>query len=405
MKVHGRTIDPWLTLFAVLLTVLGCVAIFDAGFARSTQSGSWIPPEFRAQIAFSVIAVIAGMGAALVPIEKWKRAALPMLGIGFLLLVLVKIIGIEMNGAQRWIKLGPITIQAAEFMKVAMILFLAWLLPQRKDWKRPKRKLRDFADKLDYVVLPRLARYWPLLVVGLAVVLIEREPDLGTAAVVAATAFFMFVYAGVSRFSLVAVTLGSLLFTGVFLSQETYRMERITSHLHRWEDRHMDDIGYQTTQSETAMADGGLFGQGIGAGRVKHYMPAATTDFIFATIAEETGLFGVTILVALTAAMVVRMIQLAGRSQSPFGQLVAVGVALWMTVQAATNLMMANGALPPIGIPYPLISSGGSSLIAIWVGIGMTLSAGAKTAPDQLEDAVEDRGYRWGHGRTRPSRA
>jgi cell division protein FtsW len=256
---------------------------------------------------------------------------------------------------------------------------------------------------MDTVMVPKLRRCLPGLWVLLAVVLINKEPDLGTAAVIAATAFVMFVAGGVTRKTLFVGVLLAALGVGAMIKQEPYRMERIANHASRWSDQNMDDTGYQTVQSEVAQASGGVLGVGIGAGRAKHVLPATTTDFIMATVGEEFGLLGSLVVVGLLGAFVLRLIVLAGRAETQFGALVLTGIAAWIGVQACTNIMMANGFLPAIGIPLPFISSGGSSLISLWLGIGLAQAVLAPL-PAKEEELAPRRHRRW-HRRARLSRA
>lgn len=403
MRVQGRNFDGLLTLFAVALTFFGCIAIFDAGFVRSLQGGSAVPHEFKMQVIFAVLGLMLFTWTSVVRADVWRKWTPVLFVLSILSLIAVELVGVSQNGAQRWLKFGPIMVQPAEFMKVVAILFLALHLATRSPWQGPKRPPRDWAEKLDKIVVPKLARMWPVYVLGFVFLLIEREKDLGTAAVVAATAFTMCSFGGASRASIIGVALCGAVVVGGFAIKEPYRIERITSHFHRWEDNHLDDIGYQTTQSETAMASGGLIGAGIGAGRAKHMLPAATTDFVFATIAEETGLLGVLVILGLMGGVVWRLMVMARVAASPFGRMVCMGTAIWLTVQAVTNLMMANGTLPAIGIPFPFVSSGGSSLLAIWVALGICQSAYAENP--QEEEVRATRRYRWRHRRSRLSRA
>lgn len=380
MKILRNISDPTLFWLAVAMSLTGLVAIYDAGFARSWSKGVFLPAEFRSQILFLFISVVVGLLVSRVPAQFWRKSAPCWFAFGFLALLLVKVIGKSQSGAQRWIAVGPIDVQPSEFVKVAVILFLAGVLSLRTDWKGPKRAPRDWAERLDRVWLPQLQRWMPALLVLLAGILIEREPDLGTAAVILGTGFMMYWFAGIRAKSLaLVVVLGSVAVGGMVAAQP-YRLERITNHQHRWDENQLDDIGYQTTQSEMAMADGGLTGVGLGAGRVKHLMPAATTDFIFATIAEESGFLGVAALLGLTGLFLWRLWWLGQHSRTAFGYYLCHGVAIWLTIQAVTNLMMANGTLPPIGIPFPFISSGGSSLLAVWIVVGLVQSSVGETA-------------------------
>lgn len=402
---HGRTLDRQLIFGALLMSLLGCGVILTAGFARSIASGDgFLSRELIIQFIALLLAVPTMIGIARVPASVWRRLMPVVFFIAFLGLLAVKLFGHEMSGAQRWIKLGPITIQPAEFMKVAAILFVAVILSTRKEWKMPKLgRNPDWAKKLDHLYLPKLMRFWPALLLLGVIYMIEREPDLGTAAVVGAVTYLMFCFGGATRFSIVFVTLLAVVGTWMMVKSEPYRMERITSHLHRWEDHHVDDIGYQTTQSETAMASGGFAGVGVGAGRAKHMMPAATTDFAMATVAEETGFLGVVFVLAATGFIIWRLLEMAKLSSTLYGYHLCIGVAIWLTVQACVNLAMANGFLPPIGIPFPFISSGGSSLFALWIALGLCQSAYCEQPA--LEGSHEARRHRWGHRRTRLSGA
>jgi cell division protein FtsW (lipid II flippase) len=166
----------------------------------------------------------------------------------------------------------------------------------------------------------------------------------------------------------------------------------------------VDDIDFQTDQSELAQANGGMLGVGPGSGRAKHVLPAATTDFVMATVGEEFGLVGVTLVIAVLFLMCVRLYSLAMKTKGEFGSLVLIGMASWIAIQTCTNVMMANGALPAIGIPLPFISYGGSSLLALWTGLGVCQSVLAPVKIKQEEPIAPNRDGGW-HGRPRFSGA
>ncbi|MCC6686014.1 MAG: FtsW/RodA/SpoVE family cell cycle protein [Fimbriimonadaceae bacterium] len=366
--------DPVINWLTAVLVTAGVFVIFDAGFARSIQKGDGlVPGEFKSQVIFGLLAALIAYAVSRVPGNVWRRLSLPIFAVSMLGLVAVKIFGQEMNGAQRWLKIGPIQVQPAEFMKIAAIVFVASVLADRKPWRRAKTT--DWAQWLDRVAVLKFVRLLPMFAILAAVLLIELEPDLGTAAVIGATGYFMFLFGGITTKSKLWVSAIALLLVGGLVLKSPFRMERVTNHVHRWEADRIDDVGYQTVQSEIAMASGGLVGTGPGSGRVKHLMPAATTDFVFATVAEETGLLGVMAILSLVGALVWRIWLQALRCRNAFAQNLCFGVAIWLTIQATVNLMMANGFLPPIGIPFPFISSGGSSLIALLIGVALCQSA------------------------------
>jgi len=395
--------DAILWLFAGIATIIGAVMIFDAGYARSIQDGYGpIPREFKSQSLYIVFSLIAYALCTKIPLERWGRWSTGLFLLSLAALVAVELVGKELNGAKRWLELGPLMIQPAEFFKCTSILFLALSFAKRQR-KKPIGNIAHWGLWMDKVFVPFALRALPVMLVLLGIFLINKEPDLGTAAIVAVTLFAMMILGGVSRRSLLLFSIGGSIAVTVMVLQEPYRVDRIVNHSQRRDVANRDDTGFQTITSETAIASGGWSGVGIGSGRAKHLMPAATTDFLMATVAEEFGLFGSLGVIGVLAAIVGRLVQLGNRHSSVFGQLVLYGVACWIGVQTCTNIMMANGTLPAIGIPLPFLSSGGSSLLALWIAVGICQSAVIAKAPQ--EETVEARGDgRWDR-RSRLSRA
>lgn len=406
INLRFKVQDPVLFMLALLATAIGLLVIFDAGFARSMQSQKGvIPREFLSQLVFLPIAVgLSGLigGSSQVKWQKWSKI---LWGITVILLIAVMVPGLHyaMNGATRWVKLGPLVLQPAEFAKITSILYVAGVFATRKAWPKKIAPPKHFADWLDRIAVPKLGRIMPAVWILAAVLMITKEPDLGTAAVIAVTAFAIFAVGGATTKSLaIAVALSFVGIIGL-IKMEPYRVARFENHNSRWSDENMDSNGYQTVQSELAMASGGATGVGIGAGRAKHVLPATTTDFIMATVGEEFGLIGSLMILGVLAAIVLRLISLAGTAKTPFAKYVLCGVASWFAIQTCVNVMMANGFLPAIGIPLPFVSSGGSSLIALWIALGLCQSVLAP--PVEKEAARAPSNHRWGHRRPRFSRA
>ncbi len=395
--------DPWLFWLAMAATVLGLLAIFDSGYARAAADGMIVPREFRSQLVSLIGALVAALGCWLIAPKKWRVLSWVFYAVTILGLVAVKVVGTEINGAKRWIDLKLLMVQPAEFAKVSVILLLAVVLASRRPSPKPPHPPRHWAERLDWVWIPRVARSWPLIFVLVAAGLIVAEPDLATAVVIVVVSGVVLVLGGVSRGSLATLALVGALIVGVLVWKEPYRMDRILHHGERWSVDNIDGIGYQTTQSEAAMAKGGVFGVGLGEGRAKHTLPAPTTDFISTTIAEELGLVGTLGLLALMGGIAWRLMTLARATDDRFGKLVLGGVAGWIGIQACTNIVMANGFAPPIGVPMPFVSAGGSSLMALWMAIGVCQSV----LREGREEATEDetgRDRRWDR-RARVSRA
>ncbi len=399
--------DSQLFVLGLVLSVIGLFLIFDAGYPRSIQAGRGaVPREFWMQSVCLAIGLAAAAMVSRLHWKDWLKASkfVWMLAFGLLVAVAIPGVGVEMNGAVRWLRLGPFLLQPSEFAKVALVLYLAGVLAVRKPRRSQKGRPMGIALWLDNVAVPKVKRWLPGVWALIAVALIALEPDLGTAAVLAVTAFAMFVVGGATTKSLLfGAAVGAV---GVFalVLAEPYRMERILNHYHRYEQSRIDDIGYQTVQSELSMASGGLIGVGVGAGRAKHVLPAATTDFVSTTLAEEAGFLGWLAVVSLLLALTVRLFVLAKRAPSRFSSLVLAGVGSWIGLQSITNLLMANGTLPAIGIPLPFLSYGGSSLIALWIAMGVCQAALApKPIPKEERFAPGD--HRWRHRRPRLSRA
>ena len=373
--------DPILVGLALLASLMGLFFIFDAGYARSLSGEHGVlPGEFRTQAMCLPIALMFGVICRLIRPQAWIKLSFWVLLLCVGLLLLVPKFGHGVNGAKRWIGPGALSVQPAEFAKLAVVLFLASVFAFRKPWPK-NTKRRDWALWMDSVAIPKALRALPAVAVGIVIYLIDKEPDMGTAMVLAVTVLAMFMLGGVSRKSLLAVCIIGVAVGCLLVRQEPYRIERIRNHVHRWDAANVDDTSYQSVQAELAMATGGVTGLGIGNGRAKYVIPEPTTDFIMATVGEEFGLGGALLVLGIMAAITLRIAFLAGQAKTKYGALVLYGVATWIGVQSSVNLMMANAFLPAIGVPLPFISYGGSSLVALWCAIGVTLSLVAQPVP------------------------
>jgi cell division protein FtsW len=363
-----------------------------------------IPREFWTQIIMLSVSAAAGLWLASRPIKSLFSWSKTLWIVTLVVLLLVKLFGTTLNGGQRWFSVGPFHVQPAEFAKVTVIIYLAAVLHHWKAWPKKTPTYKSFAQRFDNIYYRKILRLWPAALALLGIGLIVIEPDLGTGAILAAVAWLMFAVGGVTRKSIVWGSLACVILCGIAIKMEPYRVDRITNHLNRWDAEHVDDTGFQTVQSELAMSSGGWVGVGVGAGRAKHIMPAATTDFVTSTVAEEFGFLGWSILMAPLVALCIRLLQLAKQAPTKYGSLVLIGTGSWLAVQSMTNILMANGTLPAIGIPLPFYSSGGSSLIAIWIALGVSQTA---MQPILVKTEATDEAHRdgWGHGRTRISSA
>jgi cell division protein FtsW len=359
------------------LTSIGLVMVLSSSsvssFARNGSSFTF----FKRQLVYAAAGAVLGLLASRVPHRLWQRAWAPMLASTVLLLLLVLLpqVGVEAGGAARWISVGPVTLQPSEIAKFAVVAAAASILAKH---------LGALEDVGRWAV--------PLSVVlGMVVILVLLQPDLGTASVITVTLFVMLFAAGVRLRFLMWSAVGS---TGVLTASifaAGYRRVRFLSFLDPWADPHV--TGYQVVQSLIALGSGHLVGVGLGASRQKWmYVPNAHTDFIFAILGEELGLAGELLVLAMFAAFVYAGTRIALRAPDPFGRLLAAGITGWIGIQALVNLGAVTGVLPITGVPLPFISFGGSALLTSLVASGVLVSIGRSALASPAPRAPLTRG-------------
>jgi cell division protein FtsW len=314
---------------------------------------------FRRQIIACGLGLGVTLLAAFLRPSVYKRIAVPLLLLTILSLVLVLIptIGAARGGARRWLAFGPVTFQPGEIAKIALVLYLARFVAKRQG------EMESFTRG----VLP------PLTVGGLLMFLVAREPDLGTAFLLALILFVMLFVGSARMLHLGGIILVSLV-PGIYAIQAAgYRLKRITSYLNPWADPLAS--GFQIIQSYLAFGSGGLWGQGLGSGGQKLlYLPEAHTDFIFSVVAEELGLLGSMVVLGLFVVLITRGLRLAFRASDPFDSLLVFGVTSLLGLQVALNLAVVMGLLPTKGLPLPLVSYGGSSVVTSLFMIGILIN-------------------------------
>ncbi|RUO66062.1 cell division-specific peptidoglycan biosynthesis regulator FtsW [Pseudidiomarina planktonica] len=351
--------DRVLVVLTLALMAIGLVMVSSASFPVADRlTGQPFYFIFRhAAYLLLTMAVIAV--AVQIPMQFWQdRSAMLLLG-AIALLVAVLLIGHTVNGAKRWIKVGPITIQAAEIAKLCFFTYMASYLVRR--YEEVRENLKGFIK--------------PLAVLFTMAALLLAEPDLGTVVVMSATVIGMLFLAGARLWQFFAVLLTCTASTVLLIVLEQYRMRRILSFWDPWQDPF--GSGYQLTQSLMAFGRGNIDGQGLGNSIQKlQYLPEAHTDFIMAVMAEELGFIGIAFVLALFLCLVVRTMLLGRRAladNKPFSGFLAYGIAIWFSFQAMVNVGAAAGLLPTKGLTLPLISYGGTSLLVSGVAIAMLL--------------------------------
>ena len=352
--------DAWVLLPALLLLSIGIVMVGSASIAVAEGQGASPYHYLFRHLVFITAGVTLALSLKVIPIAFLERISRPMLAMSVLLLLLVLIPGIghTVNGSTRWIRLGFVNFQVVEAVKLMVIIYLAGYLSRKAQFVQSR-----FFDTLK-----------PLIFAGLLSAILLIQPDMGSAAVITAIVAGMVWLAGAAWrhiFVLGMLTLPAF----AFAAMEPYRLRRIVSFMDPWADPYAS--GFQLTQALIAVGRGELFGVGIGASIQKlFYLPEAHTDFIFAVLAEEFGLFGVVAVLVLFLLLVTRIMIIgimAHRNDKPFAGFIAYGIGLWLGLQAVVSVGVNLGVLPTKGLTLPLISSGGSSMLMTLVAIGIVL--------------------------------
>src|ERR1035437_2360357 len=345
-----KRIDIVLLLSVVFLTLFGLFMIYDASsFVAFRDFGDkyhYIKDQF-----FWIILGLASLGIfSFFDYHKLFNLALPILVVGILLLIMVFVpgLGVTLLGARRWVNFHIFLLQPSEFVKLALAIYLA-------AWFSNKEKGRFLAF---------------LMLLGLVVMLIMLQPDMGTAAIILAEAVVVYFLSGASvlYFGLMAPVIAILGF--ILIKLEPYRAARLTTFLNP--DQSLSTSSYHVRQILIALGSGGLTGVGFGNSLQKYaYLPETTTDSIFAIIAEELGFLGATVIILLFVVVIWRGFYIAIHAKDNFGKLLAGGITTFLAMQVFINLAAQTALLPLTGIPLPFISYGGSALIINLAAIGI----------------------------------
>ena len=360
--------DFLLFLLTLILVTVGLIMIYSASaiLAHDRYGNSYY--FFMRQLLWVVVGSFGMWVASRVDLDSLRSLAIPALFMGLFLMLLVCVPGIgkTVGGAQRWFRLGPFSFQPSEVMKLVLVFYLADSLDRRK------QALSNFSGIMPYLVL-----------LGITMILLEKQHDFGTAVLLALVTILLLFLAGM-QWTFFLIPLSVLVPVFIFLVESaSYRMKRIAAFLNPWEDP--QGAGFQLIQSLIAVGNGGPLGVGLSNSSQKlFYLPAPHTDFIFAIIAEELGLVGAGTLVFLFGVFILRGFKVASAvSQMEgglFQGLLASGITGLIGFQALVNLGVVTGLLPTKGIPLPLISYGGSSMVFTLVSIGVlfNISRGTK---------------------------
>jgi cell division protein FtsW len=346
------------TLF---LVVFGLVMVLSSSSIESrVEDGDFFAKAAR-QGLYALVGVPAMLIAARAPMAFWKRWAGTAVLIGVALQVLVFTpLGYGYGGNNNWINLGSFTAQPSELIKLALVIWLAWVLSRKGD------ALHEWRE----VALPILP------VAGLAIAMVMAGNDLGTAIIILAIVFGSLFYAGV-RLRLIVLGLVGITLLGLIAIQlSDSRSNRIAAWLNQCEDPALySNDCWQSIHGWEALAHGGVFGVGLGNSSGKwSWIPEAANDFIFAIIGEELGLLGAVLVLALFVVLTICFVRIIRMSRDPFAKLATSAAMVWVIGQAFVNIAVVLGLLPVLGVPLPLVSAGGSALITTLTAIGIVLS-------------------------------
>lgn len=352
--------DPILLGVVFILLIFGLVMISSAGVVVSKMRFSNEYHLFNRQLLFGIVpGVLLLFLFQKINYTFWKKISLPLFFGALLLLILVFIpgVGIKLQGASRWINLGPISFQPTEMMKLALIIYLASWIEARG------AKLKDFSEG-----------FIPFAVIlGVVALLIIAQPDVGTLGAITVISLVMFFVAGVPIRYIASLVGAGFVLLLILIKIEPYRMNRLLSFIDPTADP--QGIGYQINQALIAIGSGGIFGLGLGQSKQKfNYLPEPVGDSIFAIVGEELGIIGAAVLLVLFVLFALRGFKIAKNAPDMFSSMVAVGISSWVVFQALINIMAIIGLIPLTGITLPFVSYGSTSLVFVLMGVGILLN-------------------------------
>jgi rod shape determining protein RodA len=346
-------VNWFLVLFIIILTAIGCAMLYSAG------EGSWNPWATRHIIRF-VIGLFLMIMVAMTDIRIWMRHAYTLYFLVLGLLIAVEVMGVIGMGAQRWIDLGVIQLQPSEIMKITLVLALARYFHGAS--------LEEIGRLTSLII--------PSLLVAAPVVLVIRQPDLGTAIMLMMTAGVIFFLAGVRTWKF-GLVIGAILAAMplAWTMLHGYQKNRILTFLNPESDPL--GAGYHIMQSKIALGSGGVFGKGYLSGTQSHlnFLPEKQTDFIFTMLAEEFGMVGGLLLLGIYAIVLIYSFAIALRVHNQFGRLITLGIAGTFFFYVFINIAMVMGLVPVVGVPLPLVSYGGTAMLSLMIGFGFILCA------------------------------
>ncbi|MEO2055289.1 MAG: putative lipid II flippase FtsW [Nitrospira sp.] len=346
--------DGGLVVIIMILLLLGIIMVYSASGILAEKLYQDSTHFLKKQFVWIGLGTLLFLVSSRLPL-RWLRAwIIPMLCCIITLLGAVLLVGVKINGSQRWLQIGSMAFQSSEAAKLFTVIYLAHYIAKKG------KRIRDFSDGL----APALA------VIGVVAGLILVEPDFGTTAMIVLISFLLLFLGGASLLHLLPIGGLTIPFFIYWVMKAPYRLQRVKTFLNPWQDP--SSSGFQMIQSYVALGSGGLVGTGLGEGRQKFFfLPEPHTDFIFAVIGEELGLFGTVSILFLFVFLLWKGTRIALSLDDPFTRMLAIGTTLMMTLPALINMGVVTGLLPTKGLPLPFVSYGGSSLLVNSIAVGL----------------------------------
>ena len=393
ISLDGRKFDVSLLWMVILMTAFSLVMIYSASIAYAASEGGNQFSFVSKQAMFVGASVLGCLGLSLLSMSFWRKIIPFYFAFSAILLVVVLFVGREINGATRWIHIGPLNLQPTELFKLATVLYLSSLFTRREEVLRSMDSLGlkplfvglfnaflcPFSKEARQKTWQKLKKFknilLPIVMIALGLVFVMAQPDFGSFVVIVSITMGMLFLAGFPWKYFAVLVLSVLGGMGVMILAAPYRMARVSAFLDPWGDPL--GKGYQLTHSLMAIARGEWFGQGLGASLEKRfYLPEAHTDFIFAVIGEEFGFVGMCILVFCYGWLVMRAFSIGKQARDSglmFSAYVANGIGIWIGIQSFFNIGVNIGILPTKGLTLPLMSYGGSAVAVMLVCVTLLL--------------------------------
>jgi len=354
-----RDIRISIATIVTMLICLGVIMVYSSSGVYALQKLGDKTYFLNRHLLFLSLGFLCTFAVMAFDYRELRNISKPLLLVALALLVLVLIPGIGHSsfGARRWFKIGALSFQPSEFVKLAILVYVADFLARKEG------RLRNFSQG-----------FMPIIIIlGLICGLIVKQPDLGNSLLIGVIVLVMMFVAGASLLHLGILAASAVPVLSFLVMSEPYRMRRIIAFLDPWRDA--QGVGFQLSQSQIALGSGGVFGVGPGQSVQKlFYLPAAHTDFIFSIIGEELGLLGTIAVVLLFAVFIWQGIRIAKNTTDSFGYYLSIGIVAMLGLQAVVNIGVSIGAFPTKGLPLPFISYGGSALIFNMMAVGLLLN-------------------------------